>query len=83
MVTKEVYDTSKFSTGCSVMIRGKVVAAPETAKQDIEFEAAEVLWFGPCDSKTYPIPKSKDLTLEGLRSLSLSLPPPPVGSTTA
>jgi len=70
VVTKEVYDISKFSTGCSVMIRGKVVAAPETAKQDIEFEAAEVLWFGPCDSKTYPIPKSKDLTLEGLRSLT-------------
>ena len=52
VVTKEVYDISKFSTGCSVMIRGKVVAAPEAAKQDIEFEAAEVLWFGPCDSKS-------------------------------
>jgi asparaginyl-tRNA synthetase len=49
VVPKELYDLGILTkTGCCVMFRGTVVAAPETSSQDIEFKAEEVLHVGPC-----------------------------------
>eukprot|EP00056_Hartaetosiga_gracilis_P017215 m.6669 g.6669 ORF g.6669 m.6669 type:complete len:544 (-) comp5431_c0_seq1:91-1722(-) len=53
-------------TGSCLLLKCKVVKAPEKAKQSIELDILEVLHFGPVE-KDYSIAKSR-LSLEHLRS---------------
>ena len=49
-------------TGASLLVRGEITATPadvKDAKQLVELRATEVLHFGPCDPKTYPMAKKK------------------------
>lgn len=46
-------------TGASLLVRGELAATPPEVKQPVELRATEVLHFGPCDPKTYPMAKKK------------------------
>jgi asparaginyl-tRNA synthetase len=70
VVPKELADVNIITkAGTCIMLRGDVVESPKEG-QEIELKATEMLWLGPCDPTTYPVPKSKDLTLEALRNVA-------------
>lgn len=46
-------------TGASLLVRGTLAATPPEVQQAVELRASEVLHFGPCDPKTYPMAKKK------------------------
>jgi asparaginyl-tRNA synthetase len=46
-------------TGASLLVSGTLVETPSDVKQAVELKADKVLFFGPCDPKTYPMAKKK------------------------
>ena len=46
-------------TGASLLVRGTLTATPPEVQQAVELRASEVLHFGPCDPKAYPMAKKK------------------------
>lgn len=56
---------------CSLMLSGMFIEPPEDKreKQSFEFHVKKILHIGECPPDGYPVPKNKDLTLEGLRSV--------------
>jgi len=57
------------STGCSVLLRGQLVASPGGKQGALELAAASVRVLGASDAETYPLQKKKH-SLEFLRSLA-------------
>ncbi len=55
------------STGASVMLRGEIVNCPPGKEQVVEMHAKEILHFGACNQKDYPISKTA-LSPEFLRT---------------
>jgi asparaginyl-tRNA synthetase len=46
-------------TGASLLVRGELTETPPEVQQPVELRATEILHFGPCDPKTYPMAKKK------------------------
>ena len=46
-------------TGASLLVRGELTETPAEVKQPVELRATEVLHYGPCDPKSYPMSKKK------------------------
>lgn len=61
-------DIKSLTTGCSIMVVGKIVESPG-GKQDIEMQSSKITLFGGIgDKDTYPLPSQKQ-SLEKLRSM--------------
>ena len=46
-------------TGASLLVRGEIAETPPEVTQPVELRATEVLHYGSCDSKTYPMAKKR------------------------
>jgi asparaginyl-tRNA synthetase len=58
------------ATGCSVSLRGTLVASPGSSKQGaVELSVLSLRVLGSCDAETYPLQKKKH-SLEFLRSIA-------------
>ena len=58
----------KLTTGCSVIIKGKIVESPGQ-NQSLEMQAERITLYGSCDIETYPLQKKRH-SFEFLRTIA-------------
>jgi len=67
---EQLSSSEHISIGCAVVVTGKIVLSPPTAKQDYEFVASSLQVIGPVyDPVAYPLQKGTEKKMISLRNL--------------